>query len=377
MKTRKSVEPWLGVFMRQSVHSKYTRRSGAAVGFWILAGTCLFSATAAWAQSQSVTIRGTQFYKDGQPWLPKGIKIEAFNEPAGLRAKNKIATEARSNWGDQEIGAIKSVFGADIARFAVSQPGLDPKSPIYDPAYREELLAAFKQARAAGLVVIPSMDAQAENGIEGLPCMPNDGNTTVRAWKELAPSLINDPGVMLELFDEPCGSTKPEERAKWVTGTQEIVNALRELGAKNILLVDGLHYARTTSGLTGSIHDPLPNRMAWAVHPYLSKGWFVTEDQWETNFGGEAAHFPTIASEWNATPTNGCVDETTPALSLRLMRYLQKKHIGLIGWAIDSHSGKLVKDHVSYQPTNYEKFSHCNDGTDSGGGELLAKFPHD
>jgi endoglucanase len=340
----------------------------------LVAGAAILQPVGARAEAQSVSLKGNQFFKDGKPWLPKGIKIEAFNEPADLRAKSKVASEARSWWGDQEINAIKSVFGSSVVRFAVSQPGLDPRSPIYDPSYRRELLEAFKLARAAGLVVIPSMDAQGENGVEGLPCMPDE--SAVRAWKELAPSLVNDPGVMFELFDEPCGTTKPEDRAKWAASTQAIIDALRQLGAKNILLVDGLHYARSIDGLPGLLHDPLSNRMAMSVHPYLSKGWFVSEDQWEREFGAEAGKFPVIASEWNATPKSGCIDATTPALSLKLIRYLQKKKIGLIGWAIDSHAGKLVQDHTAFQPTNYEKFSVCNDGSDSGGGELLAKFPN-
>ncbi|MBV8925180.1 MAG: cellulase family glycosylhydrolase, partial [Bradyrhizobium sp.] len=233
--------------------------------------------------AQNITIQGKTFYKDGAPWLPKGIKVEGFNEPAGLRAKSKAATEARNDWNAKERDAIKHVFGADTIRFAVSQPGLDPQSPIYDPAYLDELLAAFKEARAAGFVVIPSMDAQGENGIEGLPCMPND--STVRAWKKLAPSLAGDPGVMFELFDEPCKTMKPEDKAEWTNDTQAVVNAVRATGAENILLIDGLHYARSTSGLFPLIHDTMPHRMALAVHPYLSKDWFVNEKQWQREFG--------------------------------------------------------------------------------------------
>jgi hypothetical protein len=67
------------------------------------------------------------------------------------------------------------------------------RSAIADlrPKYLDELLGVFKQAREAGFVVIPSMDAQGENGILDLPCMP--GESTVRAWKTLAPHLANDP----------------------------------------------------------------------------------------------------------------------------------------------------------------------------------------
>ena len=326
---------------------------------------------------QQITIHGKDFYKDGKPWLPKGIKVEGFNEPGRLRAKNKGATQARDYWNADERTVIKRVFGADTIRFAVSQPGLDPQSPIYEPAYLDELLTAFKEARAAGFVVIPSMDAQGENGIEGLPCMPND--STVRAWKKLAPPLANDPGVMFELFDEPCKTMQPPDRAEWAKDTQSIVDAIRATGAKNILLVDGLHYARSTSGLFPLIHDSLPNRMALAVHPYLSKGWYVNEQQWKREFGAEAAKYPTIASEWNAVSTGGgCVGPDMPSVALSLIRYLESLHIGLVGWAIDSNYGRLVKDHTSFEPTDYSSFTECTKTpTDSGGGKLLANYPND
>lgn len=55
------------------------------------------------------------------------------------------------------------------------------------------------------------------------------------------------------------------------------------------------------------------------------------------------------------------------------MRYLESLHLGLIGWAIDSTHGQLVKDHVHFLPTTLED---CNSGTGSGG-KLLANYPKD
>ena len=89
-----------------------------------------------------------------------------------------------------------------------------------------------------------------------------------------------------------------------------------------------------------------------------------------------------IATEWNATPTNGCVDKRTPALALTLMRYLQSLHVGLVGWAIDSEYGKMVKDHTTYQPTDYTAFNGCAgkggppDDTGVGGGKLVTNYPN-
>jgi hypothetical protein len=126
------------------------------------------------------------------------------------------------------------------------------------------------------------------------------------------------------------------------------------------------------------VHDSLKDRLALAVHPYLAMDAFVTERQWHDQFGASAAQYPMIATEWNATPTNGCVGPETPAVALLEMRYLQSLGIGLIGWAIDSNYGKLVNNHQDYRPTNYESFQGCSKlPSGSGGGELLARYPHD
>lgn len=330
------------------------------------------------AAAQEIIIQGRTFYKDGKPWLPKGIQIEGLNRPLDnyeSAAGPAYAKQGRAWYGSAELNAIKNVFRADVIRFQVSQPGLDPEFPIYSPAYVSELLDAFKLARSHGFVVIVSIDAQWENGIPNLPGMPND--STVRAWQTLAPLLAKDNGIMLELFNEPALSSNAQSQSQWAQSTQAVIDAVRNKGAANILLVDGLWYARSTNGLFPLVRDTIPNRLALAVHPYLAKGSFVTEKQWNNQFGSSAQKYPMIATEWNATPTNGCVDITTPALALTLMRYLESLHVGLVGWAIDSNYGKMVKDHTNFQPTDYSTFSDCSKTpSDSGGGKFLANYPN-
>src|SRR5579863_8256769 len=238
------------------------------------------------ATAQDITIQGKAFYKDGKPWVLKGIDVEGFNEPLGADESavgQANAKQRRASWGPVELDAIKTVFRADVVRITVSQPGLDPQSPIYSAAYASELLTAFKLARSHGFVVIISMDAQAENGIPNLPSMPND--STVRSWQTLAPRLAKDNGILLELFNEPALSSNAQSQRQWAQSTQAIIDTVRHEGATNILLLDGLWYARSTNGLFPLVRDTLPNRLALAVHPYLAKGIFVTEKQWNDQFG--------------------------------------------------------------------------------------------
>lgn len=336
--------------------------------------------------AQDVTIKGKDFYLDGQPWLPKGVTVEGFNRPANIPSAPKWMNQpknlqVRQWWASTEIQAVKTVFGATVVRFNISQPALDPQSQIYDPKYEDELLTTFAQARKAGLVVVVSMDAQAENGLPNLPCMPND--STVRAWKRLAPSLPKDGGIMLELFNEPCRANWVEGRKEWAKEMQQLIDTLREMGAKNVLLVDGLGYAQWTNDLFPLLHDAIPNRLALALHPYFDslakQPDLEPETFFKAHFGQDIDRYPQVATEWNVTDGNGCIGEKTPTVALALVRYLQAHHIGLIGWGIDSDYGKLVKDHDHYIPTDYADFHGCLDKSKgpglSGAGKLLANFP--
>ena len=346
----------------------------AIISFISLSGASMAQSTHRNSDIQ-IVIRGNEFLKDGKPWLPKGVTVEGFNRPAKLR--DKSTAQATSYYGSAELNAIRQVFRADIIRIQVSQPGLDPQSPIYESTYLSELLDAIKLARSSGFVVIISMDAQAENGIPNLPCMPSD--STVRAWQSIAPAFIHDSGIIFEPFNEPCKyEGNQTNKTDWAQTMQPVIGELRSLGATNILLLDGLGFGHSIEGLFPLVHDSLRNRLALAVHPYLVKNNYVTVDQWRKEFGNDAKRYPAIAGEWNATSTNGCVDKTTPELALSLLRYLESLHIGLIGWGIDSNYGKLVKDHAKYEPTDFSSFTGCTKTPSaSGGGRLLANYPGD
>lgn len=322
--------------------------------------------------SQDVTIKGREFYLDGKPWLPKGVDVNAFVKPPKYFSFDKSAQVERSSWGETELQMIRKRLGSNTLRFHLSQGGLDPYSTLYDPIYVDQILEPVRLARKQGFVVILVMDAQ-QDGTPNLSCMPS--SATARAWQTLAPHVAGDSGIMLELFNEPC-KKGDAVLAEWAQGMQQLIDMVRSQGARNILLLDGLDWARITNGLFPLVHDPIPNRRALAIHPYLVSGAFDRPQQWETEFGGSARIYPAIADEWNATPTNGCTGKNLPTVALTLVRYLQSLHLGLIEWGIESTHGRIVQDHTDFQPTDYSTFTGCKDGSVSGGGKLLANYPN-
>ena len=324
--------------------------------------------------AQEVAVKGAQFFKNGSAWLPKGVVVEAFRLPEALLKGDKGASQSRGWWGHAESEAISKSFGADTIVFVVGQRGLDPKSTDYDVKYREEIGRVVKETRVAGYVVIVAMDAGAPVGAPRSECMP--GEATARAWKELAPEIAADAGVLAEVFSAPCKGVNPTDLSEWASGMQASIDVLRAAGSKSVVLVDGVRSGRATNGLLAKLHDP-QNRLAMAVRPYMAANWFEATGQWQRDFGDEALRSPTLATAWNATASDGCVDARTPDLALSMTRFLVSKRIGLVGFAIDSVSNPLVKDHIGFKPTDYSAFKNCGDGSMSGAGALLAKFPRD
>jgi hypothetical protein len=324
--------------------------------------------------AQDIAIKGKDFYRDGKPWQPKGVDVNAFVKPPKFFAIDKSAQLQRSYWGEIELKQVRARLGADTLRFHISQGGLDPETAIYDLGYIRQIVEAVQLARRDGFAVVLVMDAQ-QDGTPDLKCMPSA--STVRAWQSLSPALPEDQAIMLELFNEPCKKGDAAVQAEWARGMQGLIDAIRARGSRNILLLDGLDWARITNGLFPLVHDSIPDRMALAIHPYLVVGAFDRQERWEAAFGASARTYPALVTEWNATPTNGCPGANTPLVALTLMRYLESLHLGLIEWGIESTHGKIVVNHDDFTPTNYAGFKDCNDGSDSGGGELLAKYPHD
>ena len=320
-----------------------------------------------------ISIHGRTFYRGDRPWIAKGVDVNAFIKPPKYFSFDKSAQLQRSYWGETELQNVRKRLGADTVRFHVSQAGLDPSSTLYDPIYPQQVIEPVRFARRHGFAVIVVIDAQ-QDGTPDLKCMPS--SSTVRAWETLAPLLADDKGIMLELFNEPCKKGDASVQAEWASGMQPLIDAVRRHGAGNILLLDGLDWARVTNGLFPLVHDTMSESMALAIHPYLVGGSFDRQQQWQDKFGASAATLPAMATEWNASPSNGCVGGNTPAVALSLIRYLQSLQLGLIEWGIESTHGKIVKDHQDFMPTDYAGFTGCNDGSDSGGGALLAKYPH-
>ncbi|MCW2700530.1 MAG: hypothetical protein JWQ45_2065 [Blastococcus sp.] len=315
-----------------------------------------------------MSVAGNLLLRDGEPFLPAGFNLIGLLTPAWCAMPE--TEPATAGFGQPELDAAHA-WHANTLRFQVSQRGLaDPAVPQADrDAYLDRVIRGVALARASGFVVLVSMQDQ-RYGCGEIHPLPS--SETLDAWTALAPRLMADPYVGFELFNEPRNEDDAAGWAQWrdggtipdpnrgdaAVGHQELVDHLRSLGSRNVLLADAARLGERTTGMP-RLADPAGN-LAYAVHPYYftpGPAW------WDRQYGTPAAEVPVVATEWNYR-ADGC-GTAEQRLAPALLDYLRRHHIGVLGHAFDA-PGTTVTD-LSGTPTE------C--GTAAGGsGRLLRDF---
>lgn len=302
------------------------------------------------ASRGEISLSGKTILRDGAPWIPQGVILTTFVNPKGIKGK-KAFLKARSLYGDRQFKQLEA-FGVDVLRIHVSQATVDPTSPIYDAEYFDDYKKGVNAARAKGFTVIVSMQWEATTGLSGQPKMPSD--ITTRAWEKVASVFANDMGVMYEVFNEPALKEQtPMNWAIWKDTHQRLINKIRQAGAKNVLIVEGLrigHYLANSPALS----DPL-NKLVYGVHPFLNRE-TLTRVDWERDWGRFSNTHPVIVTAFDAQSKSPYCKPDMPQVVANLLSYLREKRIGIIFWAFDI-SGSIFENVNSRTLTNYNNFS--------------------
>ena len=335
--------------------------SAAAAALWLATSPALAS------PGGDVSVEGNRFNRDGVPWVAEGVTLVGLVSPEGQLGNKPTYAAARAAFGPSMLEEVKR-FGADLVRFQVSQAGLDPTSPIHDPAYRDEVLAAVALARSAGLNVIVSMQWQGPAGYPDPTGLPS--GRTKRAWRAIIPALADDRGILLEVFNEPrIRGESRKQWAKWAELTQPLIDLLRRQGSENVLLVGGVMYAHSFDGVP-ELYDPL-GQIGYTVHPFLTED-NQSEAQWERKFGALSATRPVMATAFNAYASAGHCRAEFPIQTEALLAYLREKRIGLVAWALDMPN--LREPDGSYSTFDGLICADRRDGGKGGAGQMIHEY---
>nr|WP_245290116.1 MULTISPECIES: glycoside hydrolase family 5 protein [unclassified Shinella] len=145
----------------------------------------------------------------------------------------------------------------------------------FDKAERKRLADTVKALRGAGMTVILDPHNYAYYGDKqiGSPDLPDSAFADF--WRRLAEDYKNDGGVQFGLMNEP----HDVPATQWLTSANAAIAAIRETGAKNLVLVPGTIWTGAHSweeeregGANGTvmldIKDPADNHV-YEVHQYL------------------------------------------------------------------------------------------------------------
>ncbi|MCA1845829.1 MAG: DNRLRE domain-containing protein, partial [Actinobacteria bacterium] len=331
------------------------------------------AAQAASDPSAGVRVVGNRFYRDGAPWMPRGLLLIGALSPT----HSGTAGVAADHLDENEMRAARS-WGADAIRFNVSQPGLDPQDSLYSTAYVEEVRRAVTLARSFGFAVVVSVQDQ---GLGGGTRHAQPSPATVRDWQTLTSMFNSDLDVIYEMFTEPQNKADPASWDVWrnggpaednqgvpAVGHQGVLEAIRATGSQNVVLAGGAQYARNFDGVP-LLDDPI-GQVGYAIHPYPDG---ITHDpaSWDASWGNLTQIAPVMNTGWNAHSGNSRCKPDFPEIARQMMDYMAAHNIGQFGWAFD-YPGTLVKD-WTYEPTSFNGFK-CGGMGYGVGEEMRARF---
>ncbi|MER5179196.1 cellulase family glycosylhydrolase [Streptomyces sp. NPDC002896] len=193
--------------------------------------------------------------------------------------------------------------------------------------------------------------------------MPNM-QYTPSFWASVANTFKDDKAVVFDLFNEPypdrATSTTEQAWTCWrdggtcsgigyeVAGMQDLVDAIRDTGATNLILAGGLAYSNDLSQwLTYKPSDPAGNlAAAWHVYNFNTCS---NESCWDSTLAPVAAEVPLVAGE---------IGENTCAHSFidRVMQWFDDRDLSYLGWTWntwDCSSGPSLISNYDGTPTSF------------------------
>lgn len=205
----------------------------------------------------------------------------------------------------------------------------------------------------------------------------------VAFWREVATKYRNHPAVLFELLNEPHdiswevwrdggpvtdqakaaaaagqGTALAENDAKLVAfhsvGMQAVVNAVRETGARNIVIVGGLDWGYDLSGIVAgyALDDRGGNGIVYSTHVYPWKS------DWQGKFLALVEKYPLFVGELGGEPEPMSFipperHEDPHTWAPDMLGVIQKHKLHWTGWCFHTKSSPRLLADWDYTPTEF------------------------
>ncbi len=216
--------------------------------------------------------------------------------------------------------------------------------------YQAAIVDFAERAAAQGLYPILELHWSAPGTTQALGQNPMpDQDHSVTFWTQVATTFKDRGDFIFELFNEPFPDNNQDTDAAWtcwqsggtcsgvsypVAGMQELVTAVRNTGAQNLVVLGGVTYSNSLSQWNSHAPtDPLNNlAAAWHVYDFNTCN---TTTCFDSNVAPVAEAHPVIATEIGEQDCAGGFITT-------VMTWLDGKGASYLGWVWDDWGGCLV-----------------------------------
>lgn len=261
----------------------------------------------------------TIFHASGAPHIFRGISRPSLEwNPAG-QYLSQADFERIASWK------------ANVVRLPLNQDFWLAGAALHDPGYEAAVDQAVRWARAAGLDVILDLHWSDRGDLSTRSPQQQrmaDGNSIV-FWREVATKYKGDGRVIFELYNEPHDvswdvwlSGGPSGDGFQAAGMQQLYDAVRGVGAENLVIAGGLDYGYDLTGVPA--HRIRGYNIAYATHPYDLPG--KQPADWPARWSFLASSDPVIVTEF------GSFDCST-AYTQAVVDYAESIGASWIGWA--------------------------------------------
>ncbi len=192
--------------------------------------------------------------------------------------------------------------------------------------YRDAVFAFVSLLTANGIAVILDLHWSAPNGMTATDQQPMaDRDYAPTFWQSVANTFKNNTAVIFDLFNEPYPDNNVESQWAWrclrdggpapadpanptpaapcrgvpytAAGMQELVTAVRNTGATNLIMLAGVAYTgRIKFWREYKPNDPL-NNLAASMHIYPGGSQCSDQPCWDADVAPVVAQYPLIAGE--------------------------------------------------------------------------------
>lgn len=253
-----------------------------------------------------------------------------------------------------------ATWGTNVVRVPLNSTcwlGLNGVSPQWSgAAYRDAVAALVERLHDQGQAVILDLHWSAPGGRQATEqSIAPDADHAPDFWRSVAQRFANDPAVMFELFNEPreigwdCwrdGCWTPEG---WrAAGHQELLDAVRSTGARQPVILDGLHWGGDLSRWAEHApDDPLDQLVAgWHIYDFSQCN---VETCWRDTAGVLSRSVPVVLTEVGQA---GCLTQFLE----RILPWADQHDIGYVAWAwnaADCSTGPSLISDYDGTPTAY------------------------